>query len=60
MTKDPKVAPSATPITEAKKAPSNPRHVPLAPYGVTDAQGHVMKRIQQAKPALWAKIQNWD
>jgi hypothetical protein len=27
---------------------------------VEDPNGHVMKRIKQAKPTLWAKIQNWD
>jgi hypothetical protein len=46
-------------ITEAKnRKPDQPKHV--APYGVDDAQGHVMKRIREAKPTLWAKIQNWD
>ena len=46
-------------ITEAKnRKPDQPSHV--APYGVDDAQGHVMKRIREAKPTLWAKIQNWD
>lgn len=46
-------------ITEAKKhKPDHTKHV--TPYGVDDAQGHVMNRIRDAKPALWAKIQNWD
>jgi len=29
-------------------------------FGVDDAQGHVIRRIAHAKPAIWAKIQNWD
>jgi hypothetical protein len=49
-----------TTISESKKTKPKPHHAPVAPYGVSDPQGYVMKRIQQAKPALWAKIQNWD
>lgn len=48
-----------TPISESKKTKPKP-HAHVTPYGVEDAKGHVMNRIQQAKPALWAKIQNWD
>ena len=50
-----------SPITEAAKMHPKPKaesHV--APYGVDDPNGHVMKRIKHAKPALLAKIQNWD
>jgi len=49
------------PISEAAKTQAKRRsdnHI--SPYGVEDPNGHVMKRIKQAKPTLWAKIQNWD
>jgi hypothetical protein len=49
------------PITESKNTKAKAQkqhHVP--PYGVSDPDGHVMNRIKQVKPALWAKIQNWD
>lgn len=35
-------------------------HKGHAPYGVDDPTGHVITRMHAAKPALWAKVQNWD
>lgn len=46
-------------IAEAKKVKTPHTHH-VAPYGVDDPKGHVMNRIREAKPTLWAKIQNWD
>ena len=60
MTKAMQPAPNKVRIAESKKTTPTPKHQPVTPYGVSDPNGHVVKRIQHAKPALWAKIQNWD
>ena len=47
-------------ITEANKSHTKVAQPPIQPFGVDDPNGHVIKRIKQAKPTVWAKIQNWD
>lgn len=60
MTKNKPLSKAPSPLSESKKSKPQSAHAHVTPYGVTDPQGHVMSRIQQAKPTLWAKIQNWD
>ena len=51
------------PVTEARnpKAKKNVKQdAYVAPFGVDDPEGHVMRRIAKAKPHLMTKIQNWD
>lgn len=55
----PSTVSNKTPLAEAKKAVPSPVKQ-VAPFGVDDPQGHVMRRIQQAKPTVWNKIKNWD
>lgn len=50
-------------VTEAAKSKTkkhaHPEHS-VAPFGVDDADGHVMRRIRAAHPHLMTKLQNWD
>lgn len=51
------------PVSEAARAPVKKSGKPeshVAPFGVDDAQGHVMRRIHAAHPYLISKLQNWD
>lgn len=56
-------APVNPTVTEAKQSKVKKHHKPeshVAPFGVDDPQGHVMRRIQAAKPHLMTKLNNWD
>lgn len=72
----PKVAPQpvhegratapAKPLAEARGhktkrgAKSAQSSASLPPFGIDDPQGHVIRRIREAKPHLLAKIEKWD
>jgi hypothetical protein len=48
---------SAKGVARKQTAPAHNDHTP---YGVDDPNGYVITRMRSAKPALWAKVQNWD
>ena len=51
------------PVTEAAKPKAKKNHKSehhVAPFGVDDPEGHVMRRIRAAHPHLMTKLQNWD
>jgi hypothetical protein len=60
------VTPHVTPVlhesTKHTKKVKSGQSVPHTSdvFGVDDPHGHVIRRIAHAKPAIWAKIQNWD
>lgn len=51
------------PVTEAAKPKTKKHHKPeqhVAPFGVDDVNGHVMRRIRASNPHLMTKLENWD
>lgn len=55
----------SSPRTLEEKAPHKTKSHKAAPpaeavYGVSDPNGHVIKRVRETNPRLWHKIQNLD